>query len=81
MYSRSGVFPLSWKVARVTTVFKNKGSAADPSFYHTVSVMPTLEWLFKCIIDSQLYITLLALVYLKVSSYGFVKSTGHRIVV
>ena len=43
---------MSWRVATVAPVFKIKGSVADPSFYHPVSVMPTLALLLvpKCII-------------------------------
>ena len=52
---RSGVFLKSWKIARVTPVFKHKGSAANPAFYCSVSVVPTLALLFEHVIGSQMY--------------------------
>ena len=52
---RSGTFPTLWKVARVTPVFKNRGSVSDPLFYRPVSVIPTLALLFERVIGSQMY--------------------------
>ena len=68
------MFLASWKVARVLSIFKHKGSATDPYFYRSVSVMPTLALLFECVIDSQLYNFLAP--YIPQNQYAFVKGTG-----
>ena len=47
-------FLMSWRVARVMPVFKNKGSITDTSFYHPVSIIPTLA-LFECVVGSHIY--------------------------
>ena len=73
---KSGVFPKSWKVARVTPIFKHKGSAADPAFYHPVSVMPTLALLFERVIGSQMYN--FTAPFIPQNQYGFVKGTGAQ---
>ena len=73
---RSGVFPKSWEVARVTPVFKHKGSAADPAFYRLVSVMPTLALLFERVISSQMYNFITP--FIPQNQYGIMKGTGAQ---
>ena len=50
---RAAVFPDSWKVARVTPVYK-KGDATDPKNYRPVSVLPTLATTFEPVLMPQL---------------------------
>ena len=57
-------------------MFKNKGSAADPSFNCPVSVMPTLELLFEHAIGPQLYNFVAP--FIPQNQYEFVKGTGAQ---
>jgi len=50
--SRSGEFPPSWKVSRITPVYKRKSSSTDPKF---IAVLPTLAMEFEHTVYSQLY--------------------------
>ena len=38
-----GQMPSDWKIARVTPVYKNKGSKDDPGNYRPISVVPTVK--------------------------------------
>ena len=38
----TGVFPDAWKRATVTPIFKNRGTAGDPSNYRPVSLLPAM---------------------------------------
>ena len=44
---RSGQFPVSWKLSRVTPVYKKKGSATDPHFYCPIAVLLILAMVFE----------------------------------
>ena len=46
-------FPDSWKVARVTPIFKD-GDRADKSNYRPISVMPVISRLFEKLVTNQL---------------------------
>ncbi|CAM9781831.1 unnamed protein product, partial [Heterosigma akashiwo] len=48
-----GVFPRSWKVARVTPVYKKK-DASLPENYRPISVLPTLATTFERVLMKQL---------------------------
>ncbi|CAN0002809.1 unnamed protein product, partial [Heterosigma akashiwo] len=50
---RAADFPDSWKVTRVTPVYK-KGDATDPKNYRPVSVLPTLGTTFERVLMPQL---------------------------
>ena len=50
----SGIFPLEWKLARVTPVFK-KGKLNNPCNYCPISVIPTVAQIFEKIVYDQLY--------------------------
>ena len=39
---RQSIFPASWKISRITPVFK-RGSRLDPICYRPVAVLPTLS--------------------------------------
>ena len=47
-------FPDSWKVARVTPIFKN-GAKTDQSNYRPISVLPVISRLFEKLVTNQLY--------------------------
>ena len=49
-----GVFPMEWKLARVTPVFK-KGSKSDVNNYRPISVIPIVAKIFEKIVYDQLY--------------------------
>ena len=49
------LFPLSWKVSRITPIYKRNSSATDPRFYRPIAVLPTLAMVFERVIYSQLY--------------------------
>ena len=47
-------FPDSWKVARVTPIFKD-GDKTDKSNYRPISVLPVISRLFEKLVTNQLY--------------------------
>ena len=47
-------FPNSWKVARVTPIFK-EGDKAEKSNYQPISVLPVISMLFEKLVTNQLY--------------------------
>ena len=50
----TGVFPDSWKIARVVPIFKS-GQANERSNYRPISVLPCVSRVFEKIIYNQLY--------------------------
>ena len=50
----SGIFPLEWKLARETPVFK-MGKMNNPCNYRPISVIPTVARIFEKIVYDQLY--------------------------
>ena len=49
-----GIFPIDWKLARVSPVFK-KGKKSDLNNYRPISVIPIVAKIFEQIIYNQLY--------------------------
>ena len=47
-------FPDSWKVARITPIFKD-GEKTDKSNYRPISVLPVISRLFEKLVTDQLY--------------------------
>ena len=45
---RSGIFSNAWKIAKVTTIFK-EGLKSDPNNYRPISVLPVVSNLICCI--------------------------------
>ena len=76
--SSEATIPASWKIARITPVYKCRGSVTNPSFYRPVSVLPTLALLFERVISSQLYNRIMP--FVPQSQYSFVKVLGPKIV-
>ncbi|CAN0065010.1 unnamed protein product, partial [Heterosigma akashiwo] len=70
---RAAVFPDSWKVARVTPVYK-KGDATDPKNYRPVSVLPTLATTFERVLMPQLSSFLYE--HIPPEQFGFLRGTG-----
>ena len=50
----NGEIPNEWKKARVTPVYKNKGSKQDPNNFRPISVIGHIPKLFEKLVDSQL---------------------------
>ena len=50
----TGQFPDSWKVARVTPIFKD-GEKTNKSNYRPISVLPVISRLFEKLVTDQLY--------------------------
>ena len=50
----TGQFPDSWKVARVTPIYKD-GSSSENSNYRPISVLPVVSRLIEKFIYDQLY--------------------------
>ena len=73
MIARSGIYPQTWKVTRVTPIHK-RGPTASPSNYRPISVLPTLSTTFKQILLPQLSRRLLQ--YIPEEQFGFVPNTG-----
>ena len=51
---KTGVFPASWKTARVTPIYKD-GEKAIKSNYRPISVLPVISKLFEKLVFNQLY--------------------------
>ena len=50
----TGIFPNSWKIARITPIYKN-GDRADKSNYRPISVLPVISRLFEKLVSNQVY--------------------------
>ena len=50
----TSMFPDSWKIARVTPIYKN-GDKADKSNYRPISVLPVISRLFEKLATNQVY--------------------------
>ena len=48
-------FPDSWKVARITPIFKD-GDKTEKSYYRPISVLPVISKLFEKLVFNQLYL-------------------------
>ena len=70
---KSGEFPRSWKVARVTPVYKKKDISL-PENYRPISVMPTLATTFECVLMKELSTFLFG--HIPPSQFGFLPGTG-----
>ena len=67
----SGIFPDSWKIARVAPIFKS-GSTQDRSNYRPISVLPVVSRLFEKPIYDQLY------EYLDSNKHLFIDQNGSE---
>ena len=67
----TGVFPDSWKIARVAPIFKT-GQTDDRSNYRPISVLPVLSRIFEKLIFNQL------IKYLDTNKHLFPKQSGFR---
>lgn len=50
----TGQFPLAWKKANITAIWKNKGLKSDPTNYRPISVLPVLGRMFEKVCTNQL---------------------------
>ncbi len=50
----TGVFPNSWKQAKVTPLFK-EGDKKDVNNYRPISVLPVLGKILECLVHDQIY--------------------------
>lgn len=48
------IFPNVLKTARVVPIFKNKGSASDPSNYRPISLLPIFSKVFESVLKDQI---------------------------
>jgi len=71
--TRAAEFPKSWKVARVTPVYK-KNKVTDPQNYRPISVLPTLATTFERVLMPQLSAFLLP--HIPEEQFGFIPDTG-----
>ncbi|CAM9365878.1 unnamed protein product, partial [Heterosigma akashiwo] len=70
---KSGEFPRSWKVVRVTPVYKKK-DASLPENYRPISVLPTLATTFERVLMKQLSSFLFG--HIPPNQFGFLPGTG-----
>ena len=52
---KCGIFPANLKLAKISPIFKGKGSRSDPDNYRPISVLSVIERLFEKLIHQQLY--------------------------
>ena len=71
--TRAAEFRKSWKVARVTPVYK-KDKVTDPQNYQPVSLLPTLATTFDRVLMPQLSVFLLP--QIPEEQFGFIPDTG-----
>ena len=50
----TNIIPIDWKLARVTCIYKNKGSKHDMSNYRPISILPILSMMMEREIQTQL---------------------------
>ena len=50
----NGFFPDSYKLAHITSIWKNKGLKSSKHFYRPISLLPTLSKILESIIHSRL---------------------------
>ena len=65
-----GRFPLSWKCAKVTALFK-QGDKTDKDNYRPISILPTVSKVIERAVHSQLYGYLDSNNLLAVNQFGF----------
>ena len=68
----TGQIPDEWKKARVTPIFKNKGSNTDPNNYRPISVIGYIPKCFEKMVDMQ-YMILLVHAFITQSQSAFMK--------
>ena len=51
---RSGVFPVDWKLAKVSSIYKT-GERIDPNNYRPISVLSTIARIFEKVMYEQSY--------------------------
>ena len=66
----TGIFPNSWKIAKVTPIFK-EDAKTDPNNYRPISVLPVVSKLIEIIVFKQLYEYLYSNHLLTESQSGF----------
>ena len=49
-----GIVPSDWKLAKVTPIYKGKGSHSEPGNYRPISVVPTVAKLMEKLVKAQL---------------------------
>ena len=52
---QTGKFPLCWKRASVTPIYKQKGSSSDPTNYRPISLLPNLSKILEKIVFNKIY--------------------------
>ena len=67
---------MSWKLSRITPIYKKKGSTTDFHFYHRIAVLPTLVKVFERVIYPQIYCYISP--YISASQFGFMAGTGAQ---
>ena len=73
MSRSTGQIPDDWKNARVTPIFKNKGSNTDPNNYRTISVIGHIPKCFEKMVDMQFREYSLAHAFITQSQSAFIK--------
>ena len=50
----SGSVPISWKTARITPIFKGKGSQTELGNYRPISIIPTIAKIIEAFIKTKI---------------------------
>ena len=72
---QSGVVPSDWKIARVTPIYKGKGSKQDESNYRPISVLATLSVIMEREVSKQVMSYLLEHDLISIDQFAFLKKS------
>ena len=70
-------FPNSWKVARITPIFKD-GDRTVKFNYHPISVLPVISKLFEKLVFNQLYHYMKEIGLFASDQSGFLRLHSHQ---
>ena len=69
-----GIVPSDWKLAKVTPIYKGKGSHSEPGNYRPISVVPTVAKLMEKLVKAQLTFLIVIIYFLRHNLHIYEKS-------
>ena len=68
-----GIIPHDFKIARVTPIYKGKGSVTEPGNYRPISIIPTVSKLLEYCVKEQLMNYLITSDFISQSQSAYLK--------